>query len=104
LFHIYFQDTKETYVKLDLDYVLKYSLDIPLEYHELKAEYIVRKAREARTRTNDSYYTLEESRSKELEHAEVAVYHSTKRQRGESAPVKISLRKQKEAVSFKNLT
>ena len=47
LFIIYFKDTKQTYTKLDLDYVLKYSLDIPLKYHELKVEYIVRKAREA---------------------------------------------------------
>ena len=47
LFNIYFKDTKQTYTKLDLDYVLKYSLVIPLKYHELKAEYIVRKAREA---------------------------------------------------------
>jgi hypothetical protein len=46
-FHIYFKDTNQIYTKLDLDYVLKYSEDIPLKYHELKAEYIVRKAREA---------------------------------------------------------
>ena len=47
LFNIYFKDTKQTYTQLYLDYVLKYSLDILLKYHELKAEYIVRKAREA---------------------------------------------------------
>ena len=40
-------DTKETYTKLDLDYILKYSNEVPLKYHELKAEFIVRLSRNA---------------------------------------------------------
>ena len=46
-FNIYFKDTKQTYTNLDLNYVLKYSVEILPKYHSLKAEYIVRKAREA---------------------------------------------------------
>ena len=44
-FHIYFKDTSETYTNLDLDYVLKYSTELPLKYNTLKAQWIVRKAR-----------------------------------------------------------
>jgi hypothetical protein len=47
LFEIYFEETNVTYNKLDLEYVLKYSMDVPLKYHELKARYIVALAREA---------------------------------------------------------
>jgi hypothetical protein len=46
-FHIFFKDTTETYTNLDLDYVLKYSTELPLKYHTLKAQWIVDKAREA---------------------------------------------------------
>jgi hypothetical protein len=102
-FHIYFQDTKETYVKLDLDYVLKYSLDIPLKYHELKAEYIVRKAREAsappKVPDSDSISIYDDDNaeisSNEEENAEVAAQLSTKRKRGGSAPVQLGLAKKK---------
>jgi len=46
-FHIHFNDTCQIYVNLDLDYVLKYSLEVPLTYHLLKADYIVRLSRKA---------------------------------------------------------
>lgn len=46
-FEIYFEDTKQLVGKIDLDYVLKYSDEIPLKYHRLKAAYIVRKSVEA---------------------------------------------------------
>jgi hypothetical protein len=49
-FHIHFKDTKTTYVDLDLDYVMKYTIQFPetlSKYNTLKAEYIIRKAREA---------------------------------------------------------
>jgi hypothetical protein len=46
-FHIMFRDTDQTYTNLDLDYVLRYSIEVPVKYHLLKAEYIVRKARKA---------------------------------------------------------
>jgi hypothetical protein len=40
-------ELNETYTNYDLDYILKYSVNVPAKYSELKAEYIVRKAREA---------------------------------------------------------
>ena len=46
-FEVFVADTKETYTKLDLDYILKYSNEVPLKYHELKAEFIVRLSRNA---------------------------------------------------------
>lgn len=46
-FHIHFKDTRQTYVNLDLDYVLTYSPEVPLKYHLLKADYIVRLSRKA---------------------------------------------------------
>ena len=46
-FEVYVADTKETYTNLDLDYVLNYSVEVPLKYHDLKAEYIVRISRKA---------------------------------------------------------
>ena len=46
-FHFHFNDTCQIYVNLDLDYVLKYSLEVPLTYHLLKADYIVRLSRKA---------------------------------------------------------
>ena len=46
-FYIHFTDTSQTYVNLDLDYVLKYSPEVPLKYHLLKADYIVRLSRKA---------------------------------------------------------
>lgn len=47
VFEVYFKDTEQLIGKLDLDYILKYSDEVPLKYHTLKAEYIVRKAKEA---------------------------------------------------------
>lgn len=45
-FEVYVDATKETYTNLDLDYVLRYSDEVPLQLnHDLKAEYIVRLAR-----------------------------------------------------------
>lgn len=46
-FEVFVEDTKETYTSLTLDYVLKYSLEVPLKYHELKAQYIVNLSRQA---------------------------------------------------------
>ena len=46
-FEVYFADTKETHTNLDLDYVLNYSVEVPLKYHDLKAEYIMRLSRKA---------------------------------------------------------
>jgi hypothetical protein len=46
-FIIHFESTKQTVQGLPLDYVIKYSVNVPLKYHSLKAEYIVRLAREA---------------------------------------------------------
>ena len=46
-FEVFVADTKETYTKLDLDYIHKYSNEVPLKYHELKAEFIVRLSRNA---------------------------------------------------------
>lgn len=34
-FEVYVADTKETYTNLDLDYVLKYRVEVPLKYHDL---------------------------------------------------------------------
>ena len=47
IFHIHFNDTCQIYVNLDLDYVLKYSLEVPLTYHLLKADHIVQLSRKA---------------------------------------------------------
>ena len=41
LFNIHFSETRNTYIKLDLDYVLKYSMEVQLKYHQLKADRIV---------------------------------------------------------------
>lgn len=46
-FEVYVEDTKETYTNLDQNYVFKYSNEVPLKYHELKAAYIVQLSREA---------------------------------------------------------
>jgi hypothetical protein len=46
-FEVFVKDTNETYTNLDLDYVWKYSPEVPLKYHELKADYIVRLSRQA---------------------------------------------------------
>jgi hypothetical protein len=56
-------ELNETYTNYDLDYILKYSVNVPAKYSELKAEYIVRKAREAgmllHCRLADIYTDLE---------------------------------------------
>jgi hypothetical protein len=41
LFDIYFAETGSVYNKLDIEYVLKYSVEVPLKYHQLKATYIL---------------------------------------------------------------
>jgi hypothetical protein len=46
-FEVFVPDTKETYTNLDLDYVLTYSNEVPLKYHEIKGEFIVRLSRNA---------------------------------------------------------
>ena len=46
-FEVRITELNETYTNYDLDYILKYSVNVPAKYSELKAEYIVRKAREA---------------------------------------------------------
>jgi hypothetical protein len=46
-FNIHFEDIKQTYTNLDLDYVLTYSPEVPVKYHQLKAEFIVRLSRAA---------------------------------------------------------
>lgn len=46
-FIVRFDEINQTVQGLDLDYVLKYSNDVPLKYHTVKAEYIMRLAREA---------------------------------------------------------
>jgi hypothetical protein len=51
-FNIYFKDTKQVYTNLDLDYVLKYSPEVPLKYHVLKADLIVRLSRAASEAVN----------------------------------------------------
>ena len=108
-FQIYFEDTKETYVELDLDYVLKYSFDVPLKYHELKAEYIIRKAREASAFVGSSQFEGkdpeeesedridgEDNVSEDPVSTNPAPSHSSKK-RGGSRPVTIGLRKKQEA-------
>jgi uncharacterized alkaline shock family protein YloU len=47
-FKINLEDIEETYLNLDLNYVLKYGTEVPLKYHEIKAEYIVNLSRQAR--------------------------------------------------------
>jgi len=48
LFDLKFLHLKDQiFTNYDLDYVLMYSDEIPLKYHTLKAEFIVRKANEA---------------------------------------------------------
>jgi hypothetical protein len=47
LFDIYFEETGSIYNKLDLEYVLKYSPEVPLQYHQLKATYILHLATSA---------------------------------------------------------
>ena len=48
LFDLKFLHLKnQIFTNYDLDYVLMYSDEIPLKYHTLKAEFIVRKANEA---------------------------------------------------------
>jgi hypothetical protein len=39
---IYFPEIDQLVKQLDLDYVLKYCLEVPLKLHFLKAEYIAR--------------------------------------------------------------
>lgn len=46
-FEVFVADTNETYTNLDLEYILKYSKEVPLKYHELKAQYIVNLSRKA---------------------------------------------------------
>lgn len=48
-FEVFVGDTQETYTNLDLEYILKYSQEVPLKYHELKAKYIVNLSRKAGT-------------------------------------------------------
>lgn len=108
-FHIHFNDTRETYTKLDLDYVLKYSLDLPLKYHELKAEYIVRKAREAcappkiaqQEAIHNSDNNSNENSSNEDENSDGEtddnLQLSKTKKRGGSTPVIIGLRKKQQA-------
>ena len=42
VFTIYFPEIDQLVTKLDLDYVLKYCLEVPLKHHFLKKKYIVR--------------------------------------------------------------
>ena len=53
VFTVYFPEVDQVVTKLDLDYILKYCVEVPLKYHFLKADYIVRLAKvaveEART-------------------------------------------------------
>jgi Transposase IS4 len=47
LFTVYFPEVDQLVTKLDLDYILKYCVEVPLKYHFLKADYIVRLAKAA---------------------------------------------------------
>lgn len=40
-FEIFFEDTRCTYNKLSLEYVLKYSIELPEKYSNIKARYIL---------------------------------------------------------------
>ena len=44
---------EKVYVNFDLEYILKYSEEVPLKYHKLKSEYIVRLAEEVRSQVAD---------------------------------------------------
>jgi hypothetical protein len=46
-FEIFFPDCKITYNKLDMEYVLQYSRELPQKYNEIKAKYIVELSRVA---------------------------------------------------------
>jgi hypothetical protein len=50
-FEIHFPDKpyQNTFVGFDMDYVMSYSEDVPLRYHKLKAELIVKLAKKAET-------------------------------------------------------
>lgn len=63
-FEVYVEETKETYTQLDLDYVLRYSCEVPLKYHELKAEYIVRLSRLAGLQSRPEYQIDEQDAAK----------------------------------------
>jgi hypothetical protein len=106
-FNIYFKDTDEVYTNYDLDYVLKYSLDVSLQYHHLKAEYIVRKAREATAEVqrgqaeseeeeflNDSRKREEERNAEELNPPKKAA-----KKRGGNAPVLAGREKKKQRAA-----
>jgi hypothetical protein len=60
LFEIYFEEVDVTYNKLDLNYVLKYSDDIPMKYHRIRAQYIVDLAREAQTSAEEEKANVED--------------------------------------------
>jgi hypothetical protein len=46
-FEIFFPDCKITYNKLDMEYVLHYSRELPQKYNEIKAKYIIELSRVA---------------------------------------------------------
>jgi hypothetical protein len=50
-FEIFFEDCRITYNKLDMEYVLKYSRELPPKYNEIKANYIVELSRIAAEET-----------------------------------------------------
>ena len=61
---------EKMYVNFDLDYILRYAEDLPLKYHPLKAEYILRLAEEVKR--NEEKKRLEELKSGEEETEQTA--------------------------------
>jgi hypothetical protein len=57
-FDVQFPDKpgEKLYVNFDLDYILKYSEEVPLKYHTLKADYIVRLSEEVRSQITDEAF------------------------------------------------
>jgi hypothetical protein len=113
-FHIMFRDTDQTYTNLDLDYVLRYSIEVPVKYHLLKAEYIVRKAREASALAKPSSGPRKKGacneRQNDMEDEDVEVIHqnttssnsSSMKKRGGQTPVLIGLQRKQALAQSSN--
>jgi hypothetical protein len=77
VFTVYFPEVDQLVTKLDLDYILKYSLEVPQKYHFLKAEYILRLSRAAakealptKIRDEKEYDNVSEAKEEDLRSTE----------------------------------
>jgi hypothetical protein len=99
LFNIHFSETRNTYTKLDLDYVLKYSMEVPLKYHQLKADHIMYLTKQASkpSKRQAVIDINEEPEATQDKMPSTVSENQTKKKRGGSEPVIIGRKKKLDA-------